>query len=102
MNRTVVLGIAGLFAVLGLAVLSSNSEVKAGLFRCAGKCFGASCAGDSCVGAADCNGSDCGGCIGRRHRRCHGGLLARIREVKRHPLGKRHSGQIQRDTVAGV
>lgn len=92
MNRTVVLGIAGLFAVLGLAVVNSNSEVKAGLFRCAGKCFGCagascagvSCAGDSCSGVADCGGSDCGGCFGRLRDRCHGGLFARLRANRCH------------------
>ena len=71
MNRTVVFGIAVFFAVLGLTVIGSDNKVSAGLLRCAGKCIGVNCGGND-----HCGGRVCAG----RPKRCHGGLLARLRD----------------------
>ena len=84
MNRKVLGGIAVCAAILGVAILGSDSKVDAGIFggcggakKCGGlKLFKNRCAGSSCAGAvADCGGSDCGGsdCGGRV------GLLAKLR-----------------------
>lgn len=88
MNRTTLFGIALFCAVLGIAVMGSDNQATAGrgcgglrdggLFRhhraCQGvvaapRCEAAPVA--ACAGAAD----DCAGA----RRRCHGGLLARLR-----------------------
>lgn len=74
MNRIVLLGVAMFFAIVGIALLGSDSKAVAG-HGCHG-CNGASCDGG-------CGGHD--DCCGRRHHRhrrcdggCRGGLFARL------------------------
>jgi hypothetical protein len=77
MNRALLFGIAIFFAVVGIALMGSDSKVLAG-HGCNGGCAGAGCDG-GCMGACHgggCAGNACnGGCNGRRHHRrnrCHG------------------------------
>ncbi|MFC1759811.1 hypothetical protein ACFL2H_13765, partial [Planctomycetota bacterium] len=79
MNRKVLGGIAVCAAILGVAILGSDSKVDAGIFggcggakKCGGlKLFKNRCDGSSCHGAvADCGGSSCSGRVG---------ILARLR-----------------------
>jgi len=93
MNRTLVLGTAIFFAVVGIALLGGEKTAEAGRRGCGGcacdgapDCGGApACCGcrghrERCHGARRCRGcngfegaADCGGCRGRRHhRRCCG------------------------------
>src|SRR5690242_16623537 len=82
MNRTLILGIAIFFAIVGLALVGGENA-SAGLFRKHG------CGGCDCGGAPACSGGEaadcCGGrCHGKRHgcharKRCHGGLFHKHR-----------------------
>lgn len=65
MNRTVVFGIAMLFAVVGLTLTGGQKEAEAG-WGCRG--------GKRCRGASACNGHAVvdHACCGRRARRCGG------------------------------
>ncbi len=81
MNRVVLVGVAVFVAVLGLALVGSSSQAKAGLFNRG--CGGYKCHGDCGGGKTFCNGGGCFGskrCTGRTrctgrchgHSRCHG------------------------------
>ena len=69
MNRTLILGIAIFFAVVGIALLGGDSKAVAGhgCHGCNGGCAGI-CAG-GCAGYA----GDCCGCHGGRRHRLFGG-----------------------------
>ena len=82
MNRTLMFGIAIFFAVLGISLVGGENQAVAGhgchgLFGGGGRCHGGGLFGGH--RANRCGGyvATCGG-----HKRCHGGLFARLRARK--------------------